>query len=407
MKEDMLLYAFLARRPSHYDALADLKCAIERFVAEHCGARIDFDVEDALRRLLADGLVRADAARNLTAIAPEEARAHLDLLWDRLLDVDTLDQAPLRPARHERGNRPGASRHPSELSGEPPGRCRSGRGDRLPPRGSGRAAKRSPFPCSTAATDASRSRRSTPSAPPRDALIALAVRDGAAYGEFRIEPLAPTDWVTLSQGKRSPVHAGRFLVHGSHDRGRVAPRRLAIEIDAGQAFGTAHHASTRGCSAGARRCLEARAPERDPRCWDRHRHSRHRRGKSAATRGARQRRRPARGRDRCRQHREEPRKAARQHRHRARFRASSPQAGQGRPASRQSSRAGPLRTCARSCARRVKSGGMAILSGLTETQARGIEARTSAFGFILEKRIILDGWTTLMLRRRNGRAVGD
>jgi ribosomal protein L11 methyltransferase len=58
-------------------------------------------------------------------------------------------------------------------------------------------------------------------------------------------------------------------------------------------------------------------------------------------------------------------------------------------------------------ARRVKGGGIAILSGLTLTQARTIEARTSAFGFLLEKRIILDGWTTLVLRRRNSRKVGD
>jgi hypothetical protein len=93
VKEDMLLYALLARRPSHCDALAEIKSAIERFVAERCGATINFDAEDALRRLLADGLVRADAAGNLTAIGPEEARAHLDLLWDRLLDVDTLDHA--------------------------------------------------------------------------------------------------------------------------------------------------------------------------------------------------------------------------------------------------------------------------------------------------------------------------
>jgi hypothetical protein len=92
VKADMLLYAFLARRPSHYDSLADLKSAIERFVAERCGAAINFDSEDALRRLLADGLVRSDAAGKLTAIALEEARHHLDLLWDRLLDADTLDQ---------------------------------------------------------------------------------------------------------------------------------------------------------------------------------------------------------------------------------------------------------------------------------------------------------------------------
>ena len=43
------------------------------------------------------------------------------------------------------------------------------------------------------------------------------------------------------------VRAGRFVVHGSHDRDRVRRGRFAIEIDAGQAFGTAHHASTRGC----------------------------------------------------------------------------------------------------------------------------------------------------------------
>ena len=81
---------------------------------------------------------------------------------------------------------------------------------------------------------------------PREKAL-IAALDGAAHGDLSIEPLAAADWVTLSQGKRGPVHAGRFLVHGSHDRVRVPKRRLAIEIDAGQAFGTAHHASTRGC----------------------------------------------------------------------------------------------------------------------------------------------------------------
>ena len=70
VKEDMLLYAFLARRPSHYDALAELKSAIEGFAAERCGVTVNFDAEDALRRLLADGLVRSDEGGKLTAIAP-------------------------------------------------------------------------------------------------------------------------------------------------------------------------------------------------------------------------------------------------------------------------------------------------------------------------------------------------
>jgi hypothetical protein len=50
----------------------------------------------ALRRLLADGLVRSDAAGNLTAIAPEEAREHLDRSWNRVLDVDALNQTALQ-----------------------------------------------------------------------------------------------------------------------------------------------------------------------------------------------------------------------------------------------------------------------------------------------------------------------
>ncbi len=55
-----------------------------------------------------------------------------------------------------------------------------------------------------------------------------------------------TDWVTETQRSLPPVRAGRFIVHGSHDRGR-AMSRWAIEIDAGRAFGTAHHGTTKGC----------------------------------------------------------------------------------------------------------------------------------------------------------------
>lgn len=93
VKEDMLLYAFLARHPAKYDALPALKQETIDFLKERCGVEVDFDAEDALRRLLGDGLVRSDADGNLTAIAPDDARAHLDTLWDRLLDSDSLDHA--------------------------------------------------------------------------------------------------------------------------------------------------------------------------------------------------------------------------------------------------------------------------------------------------------------------------
>jgi len=42
------------------------------------------------------------------------------------------------------------------------------------------------------------------------------------------------------------VRAGRFVVHGSHDRHIAKTAAVAIEIDAGQAFGTGHHGTTAG-----------------------------------------------------------------------------------------------------------------------------------------------------------------
>jgi hypothetical protein len=93
VKEDMVLYAFLAKHPRQYDALAEIKAEIEAFFAERCGVTVNFDAEDGCRRLLADGLIRSDTSGNLDAIAPAEARAHLDKMWDRLLDTDTLAKA--------------------------------------------------------------------------------------------------------------------------------------------------------------------------------------------------------------------------------------------------------------------------------------------------------------------------
>ena len=55
------------------------------------------------------------------------------------------------------------------------------------------------------------------------------------------------DWIAKSLEGLKPVRAGRFLVHGSHDRDKVKASDIAIEIDAGQAFGTGHHGTTAGC----------------------------------------------------------------------------------------------------------------------------------------------------------------
>ena len=68
------------------------------------------------------------------------------------------------------------------------------------------------------------------------------------------------DWVANALGGLAPVRAGRFLVHGSHDRARIGANDVAIEIEAGLAFGTGHHGTTRGCLLLFDRLLKRRAP---------------------------------------------------------------------------------------------------------------------------------------------------
>ncbi len=69
---------------------------------------------------------------------------------------------------------------------------------------------------------------------------------GLNVASIAVEAIPDTDWVSETQKALPPVRAGRFIVHGSHDRGRIVSKG-AIEIDAGRAFGTAHHGTTRGC----------------------------------------------------------------------------------------------------------------------------------------------------------------
>ena len=64
---------------------------------------------------------------------------------------------------------------------------------------------------------------------------------------LNVAPVPDLNWVAISQAALPSVTAGRFVVHGSHDSGRVPQGPNSILIDAGEAFGTAHHATTLGC----------------------------------------------------------------------------------------------------------------------------------------------------------------
>ena len=72
--------------------------------------------------------------------------------------------------------------------------------------------------------------------------------------------LERTDWVKASLDGLRPVRAGRFLVHGAHDREQRRANDLAIEIEAALAFGTGHHGTTQGCLLALARELRRRRP---------------------------------------------------------------------------------------------------------------------------------------------------
>ena len=73
------------------------------------------------------------------------------------------------------------------------------------------------------------------------------------------EVIPDVDWIAKSLEGLKPVRAGRFIVHGSHDRDKVRENDIAIEIDAGQAFGTGHHGTTAGCLEVIDKVLRARS----------------------------------------------------------------------------------------------------------------------------------------------------
>jgi ribosomal protein L11 methyltransferase len=83
--------------------------------------------------------------------------------------------------------------------------------------------------------------------PDRDINHELAAAIGEGLPQFFTESIPDLNWVAISQAALPPVAAGRFTVHGSHDRARVPRGPNSILIDAGEAFGTAHHATTLGC----------------------------------------------------------------------------------------------------------------------------------------------------------------
>ncbi len=100
---------------------------------------------------------------------------------------------------------------------------------------------------------------------PDQALVRQLVTDAAGAdvaATLAFDTVEAKDWVKASLEDLVPVPAGRFVVHGAHDRARIAPNKLGIEIEAALAFGTGHHGTTRGCLLLLDHVLKFRKPRR-------------------------------------------------------------------------------------------------------------------------------------------------
>lgn len=93
------------------------------------------------------------------------------------------------------------------------------------------------------------------------ALAVAEARAGAPATLLAAGLLPDTDWVAQGRRAMAPVRAGRFTVHDSDHRGTVPSGGIGIEVDAGLAFGSGHHETTRGCLL----ALDALARSRDCR----------------------------------------------------------------------------------------------------------------------------------------------
>jgi hypothetical protein len=86
IKEEMLLYNVLAKDAVHVNELADVDAAIEQQLFNTFGLNLNFDLHDALDRLVNDGVVQIGQDGWIRTLPPADAARHIDKLWDSYLD---------------------------------------------------------------------------------------------------------------------------------------------------------------------------------------------------------------------------------------------------------------------------------------------------------------------------------
>jgi ribosomal protein L11 methyltransferase len=229
-------------------------------------------------------------------------------------------------------------------------------------------------------------------------LVGLAAGDDVAQ-TIAFDTVEAKDWVKATLEELVPVRAGRFIVHGQHDRTKVPPNKLGIEIEAALAFGTGHHGTTRGCLLLLDHVLKARAPKRVldlgtgtgvlaiAAAKALHDHVLASDIDPLSVRVAR---------DNARLNGTGDRVETIQA-----IGFSAPQFSSRGPFDLVLANilANPLRQMATAMATHLAPSGSVILSGLLPPQAQGVIAAYRARGLVLKRHLQIEGWSSLLMRR--------
>ena len=240
-------------------------------------------------------------------------------------------------------------------------------------------------------------RQSVLDAPTEIRLALAAAGAGGALLHIFEERLPERDWLAENRRDFPPQHIGRFFIHGSHWHGSAPASAIVIEIDAATAFGTGEHPSTRGCLLALNQLARRR---RFRRPLDIGTGS----GILAIAAAKRLHRQVVAG--------DIDPEAVRVARHHARRNGLSGRVRFLRAAGYRSRAlrrhkydlilanilARPLALMARDLKRAIAPGGVAVLAGLLRRQEPLVLAAHRAQRLSLVRRLVIEGWSTLVLR---------
>lgn len=88
IKEDALLYALLAKESMRGEEIGDARLAVEQFLAQEFGVAVRYDIEEAIGRLMRDGLLVESSDGVIRALPPLQAWRRLQQLWSEALSQD-------------------------------------------------------------------------------------------------------------------------------------------------------------------------------------------------------------------------------------------------------------------------------------------------------------------------------